>query len=234
MAAMQSGLTLTRDVETFSRLEAAACDKRRRTALDDVIEEQKWTDERWMLPNGKVVGAPASWSVLGSSAGPLMLVFDRASLRFEARGAKVSGRVEIGVARLTKIVKFGDDLRQDAAMMLLGHFMNQIWKIEQLNAYILTYDVVPTMYRVGMIQVIPDCSSLAAAQGIWRGAFQRKALTEHLKDRTPATMSWEAVVANYRSSLVGLILFEYICGLGDRHRYVLYFLPLSLLLTVLA
>ncbi len=49
----------------------------------------------------------------------------------------------------------GDDLRQDEFCLLMGALMQRIWETAKLPARLLSYRVVATGHKCGLIEVVP-------------------------------------------------------------------------------
>jgi phosphatidylinositol 4-kinase len=58
------------------------------------------------------------------------------------------------------IVKSGDDLRQEQFASQLINEFNQIFKIEKVDCWLNTYEILATGNNVGIIECVPDTISI--------------------------------------------------------------------------
>lgn len=103
----------------------------------------------------------------------------------------------------TVVLKRGDDLKQDRAVIDVFKFMNYIWEKENVNyqgtpVSIFTYDVVPMGPNMGVLEFVEGCTPL------------RDAAELHTKLDPD---SRKHLVATAVASYIG----GYILGLRDRH-----------------
>ncbi|KAL0208793.1 hypothetical protein P9112_011380 [Eukaryota sp. TZLM1-RC] len=100
------------------------------------------------------------------------------------------------------IYKIGDDLRNDYFSLSLMQLMDEI--LLDAGAYLTSplvkYDVIPTGLNEGLIEAIPDVSSMSAIDN----------LEEILKDS-------DELMANFIESLAVNVIMTFIIGVGDRH-----------------
>lgn len=72
--------------------------------------------------------------------------------------------------------------------------------------------------RCGIIEVVPDATSLTDVQGGgMEGAMSKKCLFDWLSKHRDKDISWERCISNFAASLAASCVFEYVLGLGDRH-----------------
>lgn len=57
--------------------------------------------------------------------------------------------------------KTGDDLRQDALVIQCMQLMNSIWLNNNINPRMKLYLVIPTGPLEGLVEIVPDSSTLA-------------------------------------------------------------------------
>jgi len=62
------------------------------------------------------------------------------------------------------IYKVGDDLRQDTIVLQLVRVMATIWANHSLDLRLITFRVMPTGQRKGLIELVPDCRTLREIQ----------------------------------------------------------------------
>ncbi|KAH7732178.1 phosphatidylinositol 3-and 4-kinase [Aphelenchoides avenae] len=130
-------------------------------------------------------------------------------IRFKGR------RADFGI-----IYKAGDDLRQDAIVLQLVRVMNNIWLEQQLDLRMVTFRCLPTGNRKGLIELVPDCSTLREIQiasGV-TGVIRDDVLNEWLLRRNPSEFQYKAALANFRRSCAGWCVATYVLGIGDRHN----------------
>jgi phosphatidylinositol kinase/protein kinase (PI-3 family) len=65
-----------------------------------------------------------------------------------------------------QIFKSGDELGQDHIVLAISReLFNRSWREDGIDAEIITYNVSSLGDRVGMIEVVPGCTSLGVVQG---------------------------------------------------------------------
>lgn len=107
------------------------------------------------------------------------------------------------------ILKFGDDLRRDAAVLMLFKFMNSLWNDHHMkyqgNAVAaLTYKCYPIGPDYGIIELIPDCLTL-------------KDVTDRFKGKKGDDALSDKVINNMIATSAGSFMAAYIMGIRDRH-----------------
>ena len=107
------------------------------------------------------------------------------------------------------ILKFGDDLRRDASVLMLFKFMNSLWRDNHVryggNAVAaLTYKCYPVGPDYGIIELIPDCLTL-------------KDVTDRFKGKKGDDALSEEVMNNMIATTAGSFMAAYIMGIRDRH-----------------
>ena len=101
------------------------------------------------------------------------------------------------------ILKYGDDLRKDWAVIQMFNFMNGIWGrnsvlFQGILIQALTYKIIPMGPEYGIIELIPDCLTL-------KEYCEQK---EKLDKKAIATL---------RATCAGSFMAAYIMGIRDRH-----------------
>ncbi len=66
------------------------------------------------------------------------------------------------------IYKVGDDLRQDMFVLQIINVMNQLWLMEDLDLFVLTFTCLQTDFKRGFIQMITNAETLKEIQ---KGTF---------------------------------------------------------------
>lgn len=105
------------------------------------------------------------------------------------------------------ILKYGDDLRRDAAVLMMFKFMNSLWNESRQiyngkNIEALTYKCIPLGPDYGIIELIPNCQTL-------------KELTDKYKSKKYKLS--ENVMNNLIATCAGSFMAAYIMGIRDRH-----------------
>ena len=104
------------------------------------------------------------------------------------------------------LLKYGDDLRKDAAVLLFFRFVNYIWKTKGMQYHgedvaCFVYDVVPMSEQFGAIELVDECIKIADIDK-----------TEEIRNSMKRNMS--RLVA----SAVGSYLCSFLVGVRDRHH----------------
>eukprot|EP01084_Bolivina_argentea_P006768 12807_1 len=105
------------------------------------------------------------------------------------------------------ILKRGDDLRKDGAVLKMFEFMNEIWKSANLtykDSFVssLTYKCIPIGPDVGIIEAIPNCIELNKVMSL-----------RHTLKESKNVSLWNKLVA----SSAGAFIAAFIMGIRDRH-----------------
>ena len=108
------------------------------------------------------------------------------------------------------IFKCGDDLRQDQLVMQLLQLMNNIWKQVLPKSHpfkrkdvLLTYNVLPTWANGGVVQVVPECRTMADIMD------EKNQLRGYLVDKKKQE--------TFLYTVAGYCVASYVLGFGDRH-----------------
>ncbi|KAM9311387.1 phosphatidylinositol 3-kinase C2 domain-containing subunit gamma [Gastrophryne carolinensis] len=111
------------------------------------------------------------------------------------------------------IYKAGDDIRQDALILQIIRLLDSIWLHEGLDLRMVTYTCLPTGKKQGLIQMVPDSTTLAKIQN-------RGGLFGPLKDTS--IKKWFAgnktAADNFLYSCAGWCVATFILGVCDRHN----------------
>jgi len=106
------------------------------------------------------------------------------------------------------ILKQGDDLRKDAAVLKMFEFMNELWRANEVHykedilVEALTYKVIPMGPSIGMIEEIADCVELSKILS----------LKPMLKEQVHLT-KYHRLIA----SAAGAFIAAFVLGIRDRH-----------------
>ncbi|ETO10508.1 hypothetical protein RFI_26869 [Reticulomyxa filosa] len=117
------------------------------------------------------------------------------------------------------ILKYGDDLRKDAAVLQMFRFMNSLWEENELyyhgkQVQALTYACLPLGTEYGIIELIPNCKSL---QEICEEKL--KLQKENQKNNRRASMVFGNDDALFQliATCAGSYIAAYVMGIRDRH-----------------
>nr|XP_018668461.1 phosphatidylinositol 4,5-bisphosphate 3-kinase catalytic subunit gamma isoform isoform X1 [Ciona intestinalis]XP_026691477.1 phosphatidylinositol 4,5-bisphosphate 3-kinase catalytic subunit gamma isoform isoform X1 [Ciona intestinalis] len=120
------------------------------------------------------------------------------------------------------IFKQGDDLRQDMLTLQMLSLMGQLWNEEGLDLHLLPYGCLSTGLQVGIIQIVPNATTVARIQkesgGLIRGTFKDEVLKKWLERKNPTTDRMNSAVETFMLSCAGYCVATYVLGIGDRHN----------------
>lgn len=146
--------------------------------------------------------------VLGSARAPLWLAFENAD--------------KMSKDPVCVLFKAADDLRQDMLALQVIKLMERIWEDDGLDMGLTLYKCVSLGPAVGMIELVPSCTTMADIQKLTGGgvtsAFKEKTIAEWLKKKNTSDMFKTTVVNNFIRSLAGYCVATYLIGVGDRHN----------------
>lgn len=107
------------------------------------------------------------------------------------------------------LLKTGDDLRKDFLLIQAIEIINKIFVEENLNeVHVQAYKVLPTGHKKGLIQVIESKS----VSTIFK---EHKSIKSYFNQFGPQAQT--KILDNYTKSCAGLLLANYLFGIGDRH-----------------
>ncbi|KAM5172865.1 phosphatidylinositol 3-kinase C2 domain-containing subunit gamma [Mantella aurantiaca] len=111
------------------------------------------------------------------------------------------------------IYKTGDDIRQDMLILQIINLMDRIWLHEGLDLRMVTYRCLSTGRNRGLIQMVPDSTTLAKIQNAG-GLFGP------LKDTSMKKWfgSNKTAADNFLYSCAGWCVATFILGICDRHN----------------
>ena len=147
--------------------------------------------------------------VLGSARAPLWLAFENAD--------------KLAKEPICVLFKAADDLRQDMLALQVIKLMGKFWESEKLDMRLTLYKCVALGPAVGMIEVVPESTTIADIQKLMGGgvtsAFKEKTVAEWLRRKSPGKGVFEKeVVETFTYSLAGYCVATYLLGVGDRHN----------------
>ncbi|XP_063786162.1 phosphatidylinositol 3-kinase C2 domain-containing subunit gamma [Pseudophryne corroboree] len=111
------------------------------------------------------------------------------------------------------IFKIGDDIRQDMLVLQFVELMDRIWLHEGLDLRMITYKCLSTGRKQGLIQMVPDSTTLAKIQnktGIF-GPLKDTSMKKWFKNNKTAS-------ENFLRSCAGWCVITFILGVCDRHN----------------
>ncbi|XP_068208822.1 phosphatidylinositol 4-phosphate 3-kinase C2 domain-containing subunit beta isoform X4 [Palaemon carinicauda] len=127
---------------------------------------------------------------------------------------------EEGTDPIHAIFKVGDDLRQDMLVIQMIRLMDKLWLKEDLDLKVVTFSVVPTGDKIGIIELVKDAETLRKIQteyGI-TGSFQDRPIAEWLAKQNPSQLEYQRAVKNFTASCAAYCVATYILGICDRHN----------------
>ena len=152
---------------------------------------------------------PEKCRVLGSARAPLWLAFENAD--------------KLAKDPVCVLFKAADDLRQDMLALQVIKLMDRIWEDDGLDMCLTLYKCIALGPAVGMIEVVPNCTTMADIQKLMGGgvtsAFKEKTIAEWLRKKNPDKEAFKNIVVNnFIHSLAGYCVATYLIGVGDRHN----------------
>lgn len=117
--------------------------------------------------------------------------------------------------RYNVIFKLGDDMRQDQLMVQMIAFMNNLLKKENLDLKVLSYRVLATAEREGMMECVGNSESIDHI--ITTRKSLQAYLAEYNADPNGPYGIKEEVLDTYVRSCAGSSVITYLLGVGDRH-----------------
>jgi len=147
--------------------------------------------------------------VLDSARAPLWLCFENAD--------------KLSKEPVNVLFKATDDLRQDMLALQMLKIMNDRWEREYLDMRISLYKCVALGPAIGMIELVPDCTTIADIQKTSGGggvtsAFKERTISEWLKKKNETPAALQKAVENFIYSCAGYCVATYLLGVGDRHN----------------
>ncbi|VDM62901.1 unnamed protein product [Angiostrongylus costaricensis] len=155
------------------------------------------------LPSFKCSGVVVrECNIFNSNAKPLKIVF---------RGLNSTYSV---------IHKSGDDMRQDALVLQMVSFMNDIWLSERLDLRMITFRCMPVGYRKGMAELVLNCATLCEIQKEFgmTGVFKVDVIRNWLMKHNTTEFLYKQALDNFTRSCAGWCVATYVLGIGDRHN----------------
>jgi hypothetical protein len=109
------------------------------------------------------------------------------------------------------IFKRGDDLRQDALIMQVIRFMDDILKKKNLNLCLSIYDVMAMGLDHGMVELVPKSHTIASV------LESHSTIYDFLAHKHDTYESFERALRTFVKSCAGYCVITFLLGIGDRH-----------------
>ncbi|NXE22412.1 P3C2G kinase, partial [Ardeotis kori] len=202
---------LIRILEDIAKKVKAASDRKRKEVLKVELNRlQRFFQEvkvcRLPLNPALVVqGIEADLcSYFTSNAFPLKISFINANAP--------SGNINV-------IFKIGDDLRQDMLVLQIIRVMDSIWLQEGLDMQIITYRCLSTGKGQGLVQMVPDATTLAKIhrESGLIGPLKENTIKKWFRHHHPVESSYQEAMRNFFYSCAGWCVVTFILGVCDRH-----------------
>ena len=118
------------------------------------------------------------------------------------------------------IFKVGDDLRQDMLVIQMIRLMDSLWLKAGLDLKMVTFNVIPTGDKIGIIELVREAETLRKIQAEYgvTGVFKDRPIAEWLGKMNPSALEYQRSVENFTASCAGYSVATYILGIGDRHN----------------
>jgi phosphatidylinositol-4,5-bisphosphate 3-kinase len=143
--------------------------------------------------------------VMNSKKKPFWLTFGNASL-FAPESVRT-------------MFKVGDDLRQDQLTLQVMKVMESLWRKNGADLHIRCYEVLPTGFEQGFIEVVPNAVTESELQkergtitGVWATDLFTKYFQKHNKGK-----AFENARVIFRKSSAGYAVATSVLGVADRH-----------------
>lgn len=118
------------------------------------------------------------------------------------------------------LFKKGDDLRQDMLTIQIIRVIEKWWLNEGLDFRVLTFSCVPTGFREGILEMVPNSETLCKIQAEYgvTGAFQDRPIADWLAKMNPNTVDYKRAVENFTVTCAAYCVLTYVLGICDRHN----------------
>ena len=116
------------------------------------------------------------------------------------------------------IFKTHEDLRQEQFATQLINEFNQIFKIEKVNCWLNTYEIISTGNDAGLVEMVNDSLSLDQLKQKLNNISLREFYTYYWGKGSTQSQGYKEAMDNYVSSLAGYSLVCYFLQIKDRHN----------------
>lgn len=119
------------------------------------------------------------------------------------------------------IAKSNDDVRQEVFVMQLIKYYQNAFREAQLPCWLFTYTILSTSQSTGLIELIPNATSLDGLKkkegypGSLRAYFET---TYGYVKGQPEPPAFRTAIDNYVKSMAGYSIVTYLLGIKDRHN----------------
>lgn len=169
--------------------------------------------------NGHSIQALAT--LTGDDSGPATLIGET----FSQKAARLRAKSPYGHLPGWKlggmIAKSNDDVRQEVFVMQLIKYYQNAFREAHLPCWLFTYTILSTSQSTGLIELIPNASSLDGLKkkegypGSLRAYFET---TYGYAKGLPEPPAFRAAMDNYVSSMAAYSIVTYLLGIKDRHN----------------
>ena len=118
----------------------------------------------------------------------------------------------------TCIFKTHEDLRQEQFATQLINEFNQIFKIEKVNCWLNTYEIISTGNDAGLVEMVNDSLSLDQLKQKLNNIPLRDFYLYYWGKGRSTTPEYKKAMSNFVSSLAGYSLVCYFLQIKDRHN----------------
>ena len=116
------------------------------------------------------------------------------------------------------IFKTHEDLRQEQFATQLINEFNQIFKIEKVNCWLNTYEIISTGNDAGLVEMVNDSLSLDQLKQKLNNISLKDFYIHHWGRGNIQSQAYKTAMDNYVSSLAGYSLVCYFLQIKDRHN----------------
>ena len=116
------------------------------------------------------------------------------------------------------IFKTHEDLRQEQFATQLINEFNQIFKIEKVNCWLNTYEIISTGNDAGLVEMVNDSLSLDQLKQKLNNIPLHDFYLNYWGRGNPQSAAYKNAMNNYVSSLAGYSLVCYFLQIKDRHN----------------
>ena len=116
------------------------------------------------------------------------------------------------------IFKTHEDLRQEQFATQLINEFNQIFKIEKINCWLNTYEIISTGNDAGLVEMVNDSLSLDQLKQKLSNISLRDFYINYYGRGSSQTQGYKTAMDNFVSSLAGYSLVCYFLQIKDRHN----------------
>jgi phosphatidylinositol 3-kinase len=109
------------------------------------------------------------------------------------------------------IFKRGDDLRQDALIMQLLQFMDEILKLKGLDMCLSPFDILACGIDHGIVELVPNSQTIASI------LETHSSIYDYLASKNDTYESLERALRTFTKSCAAYCVITFLLGIGDRH-----------------